>query len=184
MWTRLIYFWHKNEKKISSLKFIFVFEPLSFRLIYPSFLLSKLISKIKLIQSVVGVSCYYRVPGSDYQGPRCQGPMSQCHKSQGPWSQFQSPRVPNLKAPGSQGHGSQSFSLRVPGPRSQVLILDYARKPHQIPFKYIFWSNYHLSNFFWTLWRQTNRYSIEQRVNISSRQDISIFSFHFSVEMK
>ena len=35
----------------------------------------------------------------------------------------------------------------------------------QILFKHIFWSNYHLSNFFWNLWRQTNRYS-SKKVNI------------------
>ena len=29
---------------------------------------------------------------------------------------------------------------------------------HEILFKHIFWSNYHLPNFFWNLWRQTNRY--------------------------
>ena len=32
--------------------------------------------------------------------------------------------------------------------------------------KHIFWSNnYHLSNFFWNLWRQTNRYS-SKKVNV------------------
>ena len=35
---------------------------------------------------------------------------------------------------------------------------------HQISFKHIFLSNYHLSNFFWYLWRQTNRYS-SKKVN-------------------
>ena len=30
---------------------------------------------------------------------------------------------------------------------------------HQIPFKHIFWSNKHLSIFFWNLWRQSNLYS-------------------------
>ena len=54
--TRLTYFWHKNEKKIS-LNFIFLFELLSFRHTYTSFLLSKLASQIKLIQSAEEVSC-------------------------------------------------------------------------------------------------------------------------------
>ena len=54
--TRLTYSWHKNEKKIS-LNFIFVFEPLRFQQTWPSFLLSKFASQIKLIQSVVEVSC-------------------------------------------------------------------------------------------------------------------------------
>ena len=35
----------------------------------------------------------------------------------------------------------------------------------QILFKHIFWSNYHLQNFFWNLWRQTNRHS-SKKVNI------------------
>ena len=171
METRLIYFWHKNEKKIS-LKFILVFEPLRFRHTYPSFLLSKLASKLKLIQSVVRLSCYS-------QGPRVRLPRSQVSGSHVPASQVPKPRVPNLRAPGFQGVGFQSFSLRFPGPRSQVLILIYARKLHQIPFKYIFWSNYHLSNFFWTLWRQTNRYSIEQRVNLSTPSGYFYFFISF-----
>ena len=52
--TRLTNVWHKNEKKIS-LNFIFVFDPLRFR--HTCHALSKFASQIKLIQSVVGVSC-------------------------------------------------------------------------------------------------------------------------------
>ena len=95
--TRLTYFWHKNEKKIS-LNFIFVFEPLRFRHTCPSFLLSKFASQIKLIKS----------PGSvaSQRFPDVRIPY---------------PRVP---VPESQGLGSQG--PRIPGPGSQVLILDYA----------------------------------------------------------
>ena len=44
-------------------------------------------------------------------------------------------------------------------------------------------SNYHLSNFFWNLWRQTNWYSCK-KVNIWTPSGYFPFSFHFSVEMK
>ena len=53
-----------------------------------------------------------RVPGSHVSGSQCLG--SQSLGSQGPGSQ-------GLRIPGSQVSG-----LRVPGPGSQVLILDYA----------------------------------------------------------
>ena len=36
---------------------------------------------------------------------------------------------------------------------------------HQAPLKHIFWSNCHLSDFFWNLWGQTNRCS-SKKVNI------------------
>ena len=36
---------------------------------------------------------------------------------------------------------------------------------HQILFKHTFWSNYHLPNFFWNFWRQTDWYS-RKKVNI------------------
>ena len=89
--TRLTYFWHKNEKKIS-LNFIFVFEPLRFRHTCPSFLLSKFASQIKLIQSVVGSVASLRILGSHFQGPGWQSLVSR------------GPRVPSL---GSHGPGSQ-----------------------------------------------------------------------------
>ena len=100
--TRLTYFWHKNEKKIS-LNSIFVFESLRFRHTYPSFLLSKLPSQIKLIQSVVGVCC-------QSQCPRVPLPGSQGCKSQGPESQFRS------RVSGSQGSVSQVSGSRVSDP--------------------------------------------------------------------
>ena len=54
--AKLTYFWHKVESKIF-LNFIFVFEPLRFRHTCPqSFLLSKFILQIKLIETVVEVS--------------------------------------------------------------------------------------------------------------------------------
>ena len=50
---------------------------------------------------------------------------------------------------------------------------------YQIPFKHIFWSNYHLSNFSWKFWRQTNLLSSE-KVNICSPSGYFPFVFHFS----
>ena len=76
---RLTYFWHKNEKKIS-LNLIFVFEPLRFWQTCPSFLLSKFVSQTNLIQSMVGSVASLRVLRSHFQGPGCQGLVSQ-----GPW---------------------------------------------------------------------------------------------------
>ena len=95
--TRLTYFWHKNEKKIS-LNCIFIFDPLRFWHTCRSFLLSKLVSQIKLIQSLVESVASFRVLGSQFQGPGCQGLV------------FQGPRVPG---PGS--HGSRVTGLRIPG---------------------------------------------------------------------
>ena len=54
---------------------------------------------------------------------------------------------------------------------------------HQIPFKHIFWSNYHLSNLFWKFWRQANLFSNE-KVNIWTPSGYFSFLSHFSVEMK
>ena len=99
--TRLTYFWHKNEKKIS-LNFIFVFEPLRFRHTCPSFLLSKFASQIKLIKS----------PGSvaSHRFPDVRIPY---------------PRVPVPESQGLGSQGSRSQGPRIPDPGSQVLILDY-----------------------------------------------------------
>ena len=116
--TKLTYFWHKNEKKIS-LNFIFAFETLRFRHIYHA--LSKCASQIKLICG----GGHLLVPGSHYQRPGCQDPMSQVRRPQGPLSQFKSPRVPESqvsesqspRVPGSEGPGSQSLGFQ--GPRSQ-----------------------------------------------------------------
>ena len=106
METRLTYIWHKNENKIC-LNFISVFEPLRFRHKYTSFL-SKLASQIKLIQSVVGVSCWS-------QGPRVSLPGSQVSGSHVPGWQ-----VPRLMVPVPESQGSSSQSLRSQGPGSQV----------------------------------------------------------------
>ena len=124
--TKLTYIWHKNEKKISP-NFIFVFQPLCFRHICHA--LSKFASQIKLIQYVVGVSCYS-------QGPRVPLPGSWMSRSHVPGSQFRSLRVPSLRIPGSrvsgsrvsgsQGSGSQVSGFWIMGAGPQVLILDYA----------------------------------------------------------
>ena len=130
--TRLTYFWHKNEIKIS-LNFIFVFEPLLFQHTYLSFLLSKLASQINLIQSVVGFSCYsqgLRVPllGSHVPGSQVPRPKVPVQSHRVPSLRVSGRRVPGLRIPASQNPWvSGSW---VPGPRSQVLILDYACISH------------------------------------------------------
>ena len=99
--TRLTYFSHKNDKKIS-LNFIFVFKPLLFRHTCPALVLYYQ----KLIQYAVGVSC-------QSQDPRVPLPGSWVSGFHVPMSQVPRPRVPSLRVPES----------RVPCPRSQVLIL-------------------------------------------------------------
>ena len=70
------------------------------------------------------------VPGSYFQGPGYQGPMSQDSKLQNLGSQFQGSKSQDsrFQSPGSRilGLGSRVSRSRVPEPRSQVLILDYA----------------------------------------------------------
>ena len=84
--TRLIYFWNKNEKKIS-LSFIFVFEFLRFWHTCPTFLLSKFASQIKLMNSVVGQLLDSGSQGPRIPSPTVPGPGSQCLGSQVPGSQ-------------------------------------------------------------------------------------------------
>ena len=84
----------------------FVFKPLCFRHTCPKFLLSIFASQIKLIQSVVGVSC-------QSQGPGCQVPMFQGRTSQVPRSKF---RVPECLSPIYRGPRSQGPGFRVSGP--------------------------------------------------------------------
>ena len=142
--TRLTYFWHKKEKKIS-LNFSFVFEPLHFQHTCSSFLLSKFASERKLIQSVVRVRIIgicvtssvlrvllsdsgsqgrkSKVPGTQLRGPGCQSPSSRILGVRVPCF-----RVLKSQVPESCVIGLRVSSLRVPGPGSQVLILDYATK--------------------------------------------------------
>ena len=97
--TRLTYFWHKNEKKISK-KFIFVFEPLSFRHTYPSFLLSKLASQIKF-NTICG--------GGQLLVTGSQGPITGVPGARVPCTRVTSPKAkgPSSRVPGSQVSGSQ-----------------------------------------------------------------------------
>ena len=106
-----------------SLNFMFVFEPLRFRHICPSFLLSKFASEIKLIQSVVGVSC-------QPQGSRIPLPGFRVSGSHVPGSQ-----IPGARAPVPESRGPKSEGVRVSDPGSQVLILDYTLKEHLCNFK-------------------------------------------------
>ena len=108
-------------------------QHLSFQLRCPSFLLSKFVLQLKLIQSVAAgrdprnlrqgncVTGYRfwglkgrksQVPGTQFQGPGCQRPVSQGS---------QSPTVPGLRVlgvpgPGSQGPGSQGLGSRISDP--------------------------------------------------------------------
>ena len=102
-------------------KFYFCIRAPSLRCTCPSFLLSKLASEIKLMQSVVGVSC-------QSQGPRVPLPGSRVTGSHVPGLQVPRPRVvvAGSQVSGCQGPGPQVSGLRVPDPGSQVLILDYA----------------------------------------------------------
>ena len=54
--------------------------------------------------------------------------MPQGRKSQVPGSQFQSHRATGSRVPEPRVSGSPVSGLRVPGPGSQVLILDYVAK--------------------------------------------------------
>ena len=116
----------------------------SFWLRCPSFLSSKFSSQLKLIQSIVRVM--ESVSQARFSGSCSQDSGSQSRNFQVPRTYFQvfgcqGPRVPEFRVPesrvwGSQDPGSrvlglwvlgsQVSGLRVPGPGSQVLILDYA----------------------------------------------------------
>ena len=113
--TRLTYFWHKNEKKIS-LNFIFVFEPLRFQLTCPSFLLSKFASQIKLIQSVLIRS----VASHRSQGPitRVPGIRVLCPRVASPKAQGSSSKVLGYQVSGYRFPGFQVSGLRVPAFKS------------------------------------------------------------------
>ena len=104
-WGQVNLFWHKNEKKISQ-NFIFVLEPLRFWQICPSFLLSKFASQIKLMQSLVGISC-------KSQGLRVPLPGSHV-----PGSQVPRLRVPRSRVSESRVSGSHVSGFQVPGLRS------------------------------------------------------------------
>ena len=110
--ARLTYLWQKNENKLS-LNFIFVFEPLRFQHTHPSFLLSKFTSRIGLIQSAMGVSCWSRGPGVSFPG-------SWVSRSRVSGCRFRAPGVGVLVL------GSWVPGSGFPNPGSQILILDYA----------------------------------------------------------
>ena len=117
-WGQVNLFWHKNEKKISQ-NFIFVLEPLRFWQICPSFLLSKFASQIKLMQSLVGISC-------KSQGLRVPCPRVPCPRVASP--KAQGPKISSLRVSGLRVPGLRVTRLRVSGPGSQVLVLDYPFK--------------------------------------------------------
>ena len=119
-------------------------QDLSFRLRCPSFLLSKFVSQLNLIQSVISrpQGRKSQVSGIQFRGSGCQGPSSRilgvrvsCLRvlelqvpdswvSGSKGLESLCPWVPGLRVSGSQGlkvSGSQdpgSQGLRVPGPRS------------------------------------------------------------------
>ena len=136
--------------------FVHLLEHLRFGLRWLSFLLLKFPSQLKLIQSVVRVGILgicvtssifrvllsgfwasgsqvpslrdpvpeSRVSGCRAPGSQSPGPGSQCPGSQVSW--FQGPGLQCPKVPWSRLSKSQVSGLRVLGPGSQVLILDYA----------------------------------------------------------
>ena len=105
------YFWHKNwEENIP--RFYFCIWAPTFSTRMPSPLKICFTNKVNTICG----GGQLIVTGS--QGPGCQDHMSQIHKSQGPGSQIQSPRVLSLRVTGPRVLG-----LRVPD--LTVLILRY-----------------------------------------------------------
>ena len=114
-----------------------MFDSLCFRHTCPGFLLSKFASQIKLIQSVDwGLVASVKVPGFEFHGLGCQGPMSQCRKSQVIRSQFQGPKFYGLE---SRVLGSWVPGSRVLAPRSSVLVVDYATSSIFYIFFYCFY---------------------------------------------
>ena len=102
--ARLTYLWQKNENKLS-LNFVFVFEPLRFQHTHPSFLLSRFASRMGLIRSVIGVSCWSRGPGVSFPGSRVSGSR--------------------VLGSGCRGLGSRFLGPGVPVPRSRVSNPDF-----------------------------------------------------------
>ena len=80
---------------------------------HPRFLLSKFTSRIGLIQSAMGVSCWSRGPGVSFPG-------SWVSRSRVSGCRFRAPGVGVLVL------GSWVPGSRFPNPGSQILILDYA----------------------------------------------------------
>ena len=124
----MTYFSHKNEKKISQ-NLTFLFEPQRFWHTYTSFLLSKLDSQIKV--NIICGGGQLLIPGSHYQCPRHQGPMSQGHKSRVPVpeSQGSSLSIPGSQIPGLRSQGPRVTDLRFHGPGSRVTGPDFRLCP-------------------------------------------------------
>ena len=118
---------------------------LSFRLRYPSFLLSKFVSQLKLIQSVVRVGILgicvtssvlrvllsgFWVSGSQIPSPRdtvpgcwVLGSQFQCPVSQGP--RVPGPRVSGSQISGSRVSGSWVSGSRVSGPDFRISPIEH-----------------------------------------------------------
>ena len=119
---------------------VHLLQRLNFWLRYPSYLLSKFATQLKLIQSVVWVEihgiCFasstfrvllsgFWVSGLQYPSPRDPFPVPvpgfPVPGSQSP--RVPGPRIPGVRVPGSRVAGSWGPGSQVSG--SQVLILDY-----------------------------------------------------------
>ena len=103
----------------------------SFWLRCPSFLLSKFASQLNLIQFVYGSGYLESESKVQFSGSCSQDSESQGRNFQGPGTYFQvlgcqGPRVPGSRVPESRVSGSWFKGLRVRGPGSHVLTLDYA----------------------------------------------------------
>ena len=124
---------------------VHLLEPLSFRPRCSSFLLSKFVLHLKLIQSVVRVSCYSQDTTNLCHKFSLQDPGLRILDSSVPGVRVSCPSVPGLRVlsprvqvPECQGPGCQVprplrfrvsgfwvLGLRVAGPRSQVSGFDF-----------------------------------------------------------
>ena len=110
-----------------------LFEHLSFRLRCSSFLLSKFASQLKLIQSVVQTWIRGICVTSSFLSVLLSGFLVSGLQVPSPRHPVPGSFVSGCHVLGSRVSGSQSLrprvpSLRVQGPRSQALILDYANQ--------------------------------------------------------
>ena len=134
LWTRLTYFWHKNEKKIS-LNFIFRIRNPTFSTYMSQLFIVKICftNEINIIsgggQLLVSESqgSISRVPSVRFfvgslklQGPSSRVPESQDPRipgsgSRGPRSGVSGSLVPGIRVPGSDVSGSQGSRSQCPG---------------------------------------------------------------------
>ena len=161
LWTRLTYFWHKNEKKIS-LNFIFCIRNPTFSTYMSQLFIVKICftNEINIIsgggQLLVSESqgSISRVPSVRFfvGSLKLQGPSSRVPESQVPGSQVSGSQVRGFRVSGPRYQSSWVWCIRVPGfqvsvswnsgsqgPGSRVLILDYALL-NNFEYKLLLWA--------------------------------------------